>query len=69
VFLWTNWGYSIDHEFMCIVYKALPPTLIVLARGGAMVHRSPTPQNYQPLNNEGEIVYQILKTIIKELQE
>jgi len=58
VFPWTNWGHSIDHEFMCIVYKALTPTFIVLARGGAMVHRSPTPQNYQPLNldlnNEGE---------------
>jgi hypothetical protein len=55
------------------VYKALTPTFIILARGGAMVHRSPTPQNYQPLNldlnNEGEIVYQILKAIIKELQE
>ncbi len=38
-----------------------------------MVHRSPTLQNYQPLNldlnKEGEIVYQILKAIIKELQE
>ncbi len=58
---------------MCIVYKALTPTFIVLARGEAMVHRSPTLQNYQPLNldlnKEGEIVYQILKAIIKELQE